>query len=88
MALLSDLLHVGQVGEDRLQLQRAHVDLAALVAEAVEAARPLRGEVRRWPSRSTYPTSSSAHVDEQRIRQVLDNLLSNAVKYSAARVAR
>ncbi len=41
--LLSDLLHVGQVGEGSLQLQRSLVDLVAVVREAVEAARPDRG---------------------------------------------
>ena len=82
-ALLSDLLHVGQVGEDRLQLQRARVDLAALVDEAVEATRPF-AEKCGMAVEVDAPAHLSAFVDEQRIRQVLDNLLSNAVKYSGA----
>ena len=80
-ALLSDLLHVGQVSEDRLQLQRTPVDLAALVDEAVEAARP-SAERSGMAVEVNSPPHLSAFVDEQRIRQVLDNLLSNAVKYS------
>jgi signal transduction histidine kinase len=80
-ALLSDLLHVGQVGEDRLQLHRAPVDLAALVDEAVEATRPSAEKCGMTVVVDT-PDHLSALVDEQRIRQVLDNLLSNAVKYS------
>ena len=82
-ALLSDLLHVGQVGEDSLQLQRTRVDLAALVDEAVEATRPF-AEKRGMAVEVDAPDHLSALVDEQRIRQVLDNLLSNAVKYSRA----
>ena len=82
-ALLSDLLHVGQVGEDSLQLQRTRVDLAALVDEAVEATRPF-AEKRGMAVEVDAPDHLSALVDEQRIRQVLDNLLSNAVKYSGA----
>jgi two-component system phosphate regulon sensor histidine kinase PhoR len=82
-ALLSDLLHVGQVGEDRLQLQRARVDLTALVNEAVEAARP-SAEKCGLAVEVEAPAHLSALVDEQRIRQALDNLLSNAVKYSGA----
>ena len=82
-ALLSDLLHVGQVSEDRLQLQRTPVDLAALVDEAVEAARP-SAERSGMAVEVNSPPHLSAFVDEQRIRQVLDNLLSNAVKYSGA----
>ena len=81
--LLSDLLHVGQVGEDSLQLQRTRVDLAALVDEAVEATRPF-AEKCGMAVEVDAPDHLSALVDEQRIRQVLDNLLSNAVKYSGA----
>ena len=78
--LLSDLLHVGQVGEEGLQLQRVQVDLASLVAEAVEAIRPSAAKCGL-----TVEVEAAAHVpalvDARRIRQVLDNLLSNAVKY-------
>ncbi|WP_134740351.1 ATP-binding protein [Nocardioides sp. 503] len=79
--LVSDLLHVGELGEGRLPLQRDAVDLAAVVRHAVEAARALA-------SRSGVtleldaPEHLGALLDEQRIRQVVDNLLSNAVKYS------
>ncbi len=80
-ALLSDLLHVGQVGEDSLQLQQAAVDLAAVVHEAVEATRPF-AEKCAMTIGVDAPDQLSAFVDERRIRQVLDNLLSNAIKYS------
>jgi two-component system phosphate regulon sensor histidine kinase PhoR len=79
-ALLSDLLHVGQVGEKSLQLQRAPVDLAALVDDAVEATRPFAEKCGIALEVET-PDHLCALVDEQRIRQVLDNLLSNAIKY-------
>ncbi|MCW2845888.1 MAG: sensor signal transduction histidine kinase [Nocardioides sp.] len=82
-ALLSDLLHVGQAVEGSLQLQRTTVDLAALVREAVEAARPSAQESGVAVG-IDVPEHLPALVDEQRIRQVLDNLLSNAVRYSAA----
>ncbi len=82
-SLLSDLLHVGQVGEDRLKLQRTRVDLAALVADAVEATR-LSAEKCGMAVEVAAPDHVSAVVDEQRIRQVLDNLLSNAIKYGGA----
>jgi PAS domain S-box-containing protein len=81
--LLSDLLHVGQVGEGTLPLQRAAVDLAALVDEAVEASRPV-AEKSGVAVAVDMPDHLTAWVDGQRIRQVLDNLLSNAVKYSEA----
>ena len=78
--LLSDLLHVGHVGEDSLQLQRAMTDLTTTVEEAVEATRPF-AEQCGMALVVDAPAHLSAHVDEQRIRQVLDNLLSNAIKY-------
>jgi two-component system phosphate regulon sensor histidine kinase PhoR len=81
--LLSDLLHVGQVGEDKLQLQCAPVDLAALVNEAVEATRPVAEKSGLTIEVETLDRPT-AHVDAHRIRQVLDNLLSNAVKYGEA----
>ncbi|MEO5664765.1 MAG: ATP-binding protein [Nocardioides sp.] len=80
-ALLSDLLHVGQVGEDRLQLQRAAVDLTGLVGDAIEATRP-SADKSGLTVEVDAPDHLPADVDEQRIRQVLDNLLSNAIKYS------
>jgi two-component system phosphate regulon sensor histidine kinase PhoR len=78
--LLSDLLHVGQVREDGLQLQRAEVDLAVLVEEAAQATRP-SAEKCGMTIEVQVPDRLHVVVDEQRIRQVVDNLLSNAIKY-------
>ncbi|KQT89575.1 hypothetical protein ASG49_17775 [Marmoricola sp. Leaf446] len=80
-SLLSDLLLVGQVGEDRLVPQRAWSDLAAVLDEAVESVRPAAAE-RGVDVALDAPTGVTALVDEQQVRQVVDNLLSNAVKYS------
>ena len=82
-ALLSDLLHVGQAGEDGLQLQRASADLAATARQAVEAVR-LGAHQRDIDVEVQAPARLDAVVDERRVRQVLDNLLSNAVKYGDA----
>ena len=79
-ALLSDLLHVGQAGEDGLQLQRAPADVAATVRQAVEAVRP-GAHHRGIGVEIQAPAHLDAVVDERRVRQVVDNLLSNAVKY-------
>jgi len=81
--LLSDLLHVGEVAEGRLQLQRSEVNLVGTVDEAVEASRPF-AEKCGMAVEVDVPDRLCALVDEQRIRQVLDNLLSNAIKYSDA----
>jgi two-component system phosphate regulon sensor histidine kinase PhoR len=82
-ALLSDLLHVGQVGEGRLQVQRELVDLVGVVREAVEAARPEALKCGMLVELDV-PDVLPALVDHRRIRQVLDNLVSNAIKYGGA----
>nr|WP_227467240.1 ATP-binding protein [Nocardioides lijunqiniae] len=79
--LVSDLLHVGELGEGQLPLHRDAVDLAALVRHAVEAARALAANADVTLELDA-PEHLGALLDEQRVRQVVDNLLSNAVKYS------
>ncbi|CAN5490835.1 hypothetical protein BH11ACT8_BH11ACT8_18710 [soil metagenome] len=81
-ALLSDLLHVGQMGgEGSLLLEPSPVDLVLVVADAVQAVLP-QADAAGVDVRLDVPDRLTLDVDEQRIRQVLDNLLSNAVKYS------
>ena len=79
--LVADLLHVAQAREGGLTLQRDDVDVAGLLREAVEAARPgaVAGGVRLEVE---APDRLVAHVDGQRLRQVVDNLLSNGIKYT------
>ncbi|GAB6984962.1 PAS domain S-box protein [Nocardioides pyridinolyticus] len=81
--LLTDLLLIGQVADGTLELHLEDVDLAAIVRDAVEAA---RGPTDRSgvTVRAEVPDGLTVRVDGHRIRQVLDNLLSNAVKYSRA----
>jgi two-component system phosphate regulon sensor histidine kinase PhoR len=81
--LVSDLLQVGTVGEGNLRLQYADADLTTLVQDAAEAART-EARKRGIEVGVEAPDRLVAHVDEQRVRQVLDNLLSNAVKYGGA----
>ncbi|WP_182524936.1 sensor histidine kinase [Nocardioides dongkuii] len=80
-ALVSDLLQVAQVGDGNLRMHRTPTDLVRVVREAVEAARPY-AESLGVSVRADVPERLVAHVDEQRIAQVLDNLVANGVKYS------
>ncbi len=80
-ALVSDLLHVAQAEEGSLALQRAEVDLCAVVIEAVDSSRPA-AESAQVSVEVDVPGAVPALVDAHRIRQVLDNLISNAVKYT------
>ena len=79
--LVSDLLEVQQEGESGMRLDLQSCDLAEIVRDSVDAARP-------WAEASGLdlvleaPESLPSRSDPGRMRQVVDNLLSNAVKYS------
>ena len=75
--LVDDLLLLARLDEGR-PLEQEPVDLAAVVGEAVDAARVVE------PGRPIELSSEPATVtgDAARLRQVLDNLLSNARAYT------
>ncbi|HXH77253.1 sensor histidine kinase [Nocardioides sp.] len=81
--LVSDLLQVAQGSEGAIHLVCARCDVATLVREAVEAARPLAGRAGVHLELDS-PASLVCDVDAHRLRQVLDNLISNGVKYTDA----
>jgi PAS domain S-box-containing protein len=81
LRLVGDLLFVAQVDAGRISLELAEVDLSALIADAVEAARPVAEE------KHIELIADVAHIelreaDALRLGQVLDNILSNAVKFT------
>jgi PAS domain S-box-containing protein len=81
-SLVDDLLDVSRVTRGLVELQRERVDLKAVVASAVEQARPLvEGRKHRLDQ---VMDASPAWVDGDRVRlvQVVVNLLNNAAKYT------
>lgn len=78
--LVETLLDVSRIATGRLALQRAPVDLSAVVGEVVE-----RHEARTQAAKVavTLHMSSGAIFDGDRLRidQVVANLLDNAIKY-------
>lgn len=81
LRLVGDMLFVAQVDAGRLSLERGPVDLAQIVADAVEAARPAaaRGGVSlRLEAGSVGPVDG----DRDRLGQLVDNLVSNALKFT------
>jgi len=78
-ALSSSLLDLAALRSS--PLRRAQVDLAALLIDAVDAARAL-AEERGCVVRLEAPDAAPAELAADAMRQALDNLLSNAIKFS------
>lgn len=83
LRLVGDLLVVAQAEAGQLDLSLAPLDLADLLREAVEAARPMA--VEHGVSLDLVADEPLiARGDRTRLGQVLDNLLSNALAYTPA----
>ena len=81
--LVADLLQTAQVERGLVHLERERTDLAQLVRQSIEAARPAI-EVAGLTLATRLPEHLVVMVDPQRFSQVVDNLVSNAVKYTPA----
>jgi two-component system sensor histidine kinase/response regulator len=79
--LINSVLDASALGEGKVVLRRARVDLIALVQRVVSLWRDLHPEFAISLSAPSSPCELS--IDDGRLQQVLDNLLSNAIKYGA-----
>ncbi|MGX4642980.1 ATP-binding protein [Massilia sp. SYSU DXS3249] len=82
-ALVDDLLDVSRVTRGLIELDKYPVDLKAIVASAIEQARPLiksRGHALNLRMQASDPVVQG---DRTRLVQVVANLLNNAAKYTA-----
>jgi signal transduction histidine kinase/ActR/RegA family two-component response regulator len=83
--LVDDLLDVSRITQGKIQLRRARVEVAAVVAKAIEVATPLL-ELRQHDLQ--VDVSDEGLVvdgDPLRLAQIVGNLLTNAAKYTDPR---
>ncbi|MER7232966.1 HAMP domain-containing sensor histidine kinase [Streptomyces olivaceus] len=80
--LLDDLLLLARLDADEVEapLRREDTDLTELVRQAADAFRA--GHPGHPLTLRTGPAAVRAHLDPQRVRQVLDNLLTNAAVHT------
>jgi signal transduction histidine kinase len=80
--LVDDLLDVSRIAAGKLNLQKTQTELGAVLAEAIDCARPLIDAAAHrleW-SAPVEPIAMSA--DHTRLVQVFVNLLNNAIRYT------
>jgi PAS domain S-box-containing protein len=85
-ALVDDLLDVSRVTRGQIQLERSRVEVAGIVAAAVEQVRPAaegRGHALVVEQEEASPGRGPAVIgDARRLVQVLASLLDNAIRYT------
>jgi signal transduction histidine kinase/DNA-binding response OmpR family regulator len=80
--LVDDLLDISRITRGKIRLKLEPVDMAAVVAEAVEASRPVIEARRHGLEVSVAAEPLRVNGDAARLAQVLTNLLNNAAKYT------
>ncbi|HYC38068.1 MAG TPA: PAS domain-containing protein [Usitatibacter sp.] len=80
--LVDDLLDVSRITRGRLELRREPVTLQAIVAQAVEGARPFIEREGHALEVSLPEGECHLHGDAVRLVQAVLNLLNNAAKYT------
>ena len=81
VALVDDLLDVSRIARGQVQLKRERIDIADIVAKALEMNAPAIEE-RRHVLNVHVPRGLVVSGDAARLAQVLTNLLTNAAKYT------
>ncbi len=82
VGLVDDLLDVSRITRGKIEIKRAHIELGAVVANAVEMASPILEARRHALELRVAPTGLSVDGDADRLAQVVSNLLTNAAKYT------
>jgi PAS domain S-box-containing protein len=81
--LVDDLLDVSRVARGKVTLTKRLLELAGVVAKAVESTAPLLEQHRHRLRLAVPATGLPIEADEVRLTQVVSNLLTNAARYTA-----
>jgi signal transduction histidine kinase len=85
LELVDDLIDLSQVDADRVELRLQPVDIAPLLAAAVDDARSGAGEKGLLLVGDPPAGSLVAKADATRVATILNNLIDNAVKFTPPR---
>jgi signal transduction histidine kinase len=80
--MVDDLLDISRINRGKIRLRRETVDLADIIAQAVEASRPDVASRRHDLTVVLPPDPPRVDGDPTRLAQVVTNLLNNAAKYT------
>jgi PAS domain S-box-containing protein len=81
--LVDDLLDVSRIARGKIELRHQSVDMADIIASAVEAVSPLLEE-RQHHLAVNVARGLVVNGDPTRLTQVVTNVVSNAAKYTAS----
>lgn len=82
MDLINDILEIGRIDSNKIQLNFEQVDMSAVLHDAVQT---MRAEIERKSTQvqiEVEPNLPEITADLRRVSQVVLNLVSNAVKYT------
>ena len=79
--LMDDLLDIGRITNDRMELRKSRADLVTIVRDAIEMCQPLIHHSRHEISVMAPPSPIVVEADPARLGQVFGNLLNNACRY-------
>ena len=81
--LVDDLLDVSRIARGKVELKEEIVEIAEIVAKAIEIASPLLEQRTHTLSVQVQRKGLTVKGDSTRLSQVVSNLLTNAAKYTA-----